>query len=356
VILGWSRNAPAPSVGLASLRQLATRHSIQKMKRAVIAISIGALVWLAGFGTAAVAGAAPLQIQALISPSGHGRLVVNNGEAPWVWEECAPDRSSCHPFGRGREIETKAASVGTVFRVRSHGATGVSPEWLGRLTATKRPRVDGIVRANEFVSPVPGQWKGGWEGEYSEMQLAACITAEAEDCITLTDPFYLRSCASDASFALEERFVGRYLRVANRRVGAGPPARPFVAVTSPYGDEVWRRSRNTSIAMLGQIAATTQTYPGECGPPPSGSALIDERGRALVDCQGGCRAILVARRNGRQLQVSRTLPSRSALLVPPPTELGLSSHKIKARLGAGRINFAVSVNGKRAAQRSVLIG
>lgn len=331
--------------------QAPDRSSYYSVMKMGIVLVVGVSAWVAGLSTAPPASASALQIQALILPSGSGHLLVNNGAAPWSWEACAPDRPSCRPVGRGREIETRGAPPGTVFRVKSQGAIGLSPEWRGRLASVKKPTIDGIIRANEFVSPLPGQWVGGWKNESSESQLSACATAAGRDCITLTDPLYVRSCGADASFSLGEKFVGTYLRVANRRIGATPPIRPAFAVTSPFGGEVWPQKRNTAVAMLGQIAPPTRTFPGECGPPPPGNAHIDAQGRALIDCQGGCHAVLEAGREGRQIQVSRTLPSRSALLAPPPAELRLTSRTIRARVGAGRVRFVVKVNGKTVAQR-----
>jgi hypothetical protein len=315
-----------------------------KMKVGSVLLA-GLSLWVAGLSAAPASSADALQVQALISPNGSGRLL----------EACAPGRS-CRSFGRGREIETKGATPGTVFRVKSHGATGLSPEWRGRLTPGSKPTIDGTIRANEFISPIPGQWVGGWKGEFSELQLSACTTAAGRDCTTLTDPHYVRSCGADASFALDVKFAGTYLRVANRRIGPSPPIQPAFAVTSPYGDDVWAQKSSTSVAVLGQIAAPTQAYPGECGPPPPGNAHIDEHGRALVECQGGCRTALVASRKGRQVQVSRNLPSRSALLVTPPAELRLASRTIHMRLGAGKVRFEVKVNGEVAARRFVAIG
>ncbi len=325
------------------------------MMKAGFALLVAVVVWTAGLTVASLASADALRMQALISANGSGRLLANSGAPPWVWEACTAGGSSCKPFGRGREIETNGAPPGTVFRVQSQGATGVSPEWRGRLTPVTKPTIDGINRANEFVNPIPGQWAGGWEGEFSELQLSACATAGGQGCTTLTDPQYERNCSADASFSLDEKFAGAYLRVANRRIGAPPPIRPAFAVTSPFGGEVWPQKRTTAVAMLGQIGTPTQANPGECGPPPPGNALIDAQGHALVDCQGGCRTALVASQKGDQVQVSRTLPSRGALLVTPPTELRLASRTVKARLGTGRVRFVVKVNGETAAQRFVLI-
>lgn len=317
----------------------------------VLAFMIAASATTAVLPPPLAASADVLRVQALIAPSGSGRLLVNNGSAPWSWEAC--NRSGCKPFAGGREIQTRGASAGTVFRVESHGDAGLSPEWRGRLTQIEPPGVDGVIRANDFVSPIPARWRGGWEGEFSETQLSACVTASGEDCTTLTDPSFPRSCAKDASFALDARFVGRFLRVANRRVGGGPLFRTAIAVTSPYGGEVWAGSRNTAVRIAGRIAAPTSAYIGECGPPPPGRAVIDQRGRAWVDCLSACRASLAASQNGVRLRVTRTLPSRSALLVTPPVMLRVPSRIIKARLGPGRVRLALEIDGKQVAQRSM---
>ena len=160
---------------------------------------MGLLVVLAAIGasaaTAVPASAAQgIKMQTLMNPDGSGRLFVNSSGGPWSWEACASDRTGCVPFGRGREIETKGARSGTVFRVKSQGLTTFSPEWRGHLRTVSPPTVHGVVRANEFVSPLPGTWRGGWASEDSEMQLSACATPQGHDCTTLTDWHYLRPC------------------------------------------------------------------------------------------------------------------------------------------------------------------
>lgn len=157
------------------------------MMKVRIVVLVGASILVGGLSAAAAGSADALRMQALISPGGSGRLLVSNGAAPWVWEACAPDRSSCRPFGRGREIETRGVPSGTVFQVESHGAGGVSPGWRSRLTPTSKPTVDGIVRANEYVNPTSGRWIGGWKGEFSGLQLSTCATAAGKGCTTHTD-------------------------------------------------------------------------------------------------------------------------------------------------------------------------
>jgi len=292
-----------------------------------------------------------IKTQALVNPDGTGRLLANYGTAPWLWEACRPNFASCAPFGkRDRTVEKVDAPPGTIFRVESEGATGVSPEWRGRVTQLKPPSVEGLIRANEFVSPVPGRWGGGWDGEFSQMQLSACATSAGQECIPLTNTHYARSCAGSASFTLDARFTGSYLRVAERRVGAGPPVEPAYGVTSPNVGEVWGRSRITSVAILGQIAPAVSPYPGECGPPPPGRAFISRQGIALVECPGGCRAALIGSRSGRQVRIERSVPEHDALLVPPPTSLRLPLRTLK---GTGTVRLIVQLDGEQVAQRTI---
>ncbi len=306
----------------------------------------------AGWGGVAPSSAESIRMQALVNANGSGHLFVNTSPGPWSWEACTSDLTDCEPFGKGREIETGHAAPGTVFRVKSRESTGVSPEWRGRVTQIKAPRVHGPIRANEFISPMAGMWSGGWKGEYSALQLSACATSTGQGCTSLTDPHYVRDCAASASFVLDAKFVGSFLRVANRRLGAGPLFSPPYATSSPHGAEVWRSSRNTSVAVVGQISPAVNDHPGECGPPPPGRALLSRRGVAFIDCQGGCRAALIAKRNGRYIRVKRNLSPRNALLVTPPVELRAPVRTILARFGEGRVRLVVRINGKQVAQRT----
>lgn len=322
------------------------------MRKVSTLASFVVLVMLAIYAPSA-SSAERIHIQARIDPDGSGRLSATTGVGVWSWQACEPGLTRCVPFGNGREIKTNGTPSGTVFRVRSDDATGVSPEWRGRVKQVKPPSVDGIIRANEFVSPIPGMWSGGWRGEFSEMQLSACATPAGQGCTALTDLHYVRNCAGSASFALDARFVGSYLRVAQGRIGAGPPVEPSYAVTSPYGAEVWGRSRITSAAVLGEIASAVNPYPGECGPSPRGRAHISKKGVAFIECPGGCRAALIVRANGRRARIVRKLPAQNALIVAPPTELHVPHTKLA---GMGSIRFVVKVDSWRVAQRTVLFG
>lgn len=327
------------------------------------------LVFVVGLATASGAiaasagvGSEEIKMQALLDDDGTGRLFVNNTDGPWHWESCTPGLRECRPFAGGREVSTAGIRPPAVFRVKSEGMVGLSPEWRGQVEQIAPPSVSGIIRANEFVSPVPGRWARGWEDESSELQLSACHTVSGKSCTTLTHSHYIRrSCSSlnasrSASFVIEDRFAGQYLRVADRRIGAGPHLRLAYAVGSPYGHEVWRRDRVTSVAVAGRIASPARGFPGECGPSVPGEGLISRHGVGFVRCSDKCRVTLTAGRAGRVVKAVLEVPqSRSALDVGPPEQVALPPGKL-AQLGEGSIKVALRVDGKLLAKRSIRAG
>ena len=307
---------------------------------------------------ASTAMAAPAQVrggkvemQALLADDGSGRLFVNNTDGPWRWESCTPRLTGCRRVAGERELSTRGIRPPAIFRVRSEGLVGISPEWRGRPEQIAPPSTAGSIRANEFVSPMPGRWARGWEAERSELQLAACSTAHGEDCTTLTDTHYPRrvcslTTAARASFVIPAQFAGKYLRVAERRLGAGPIARLAYAVSSPYGHPVWRRDRVTSAVVVGRIASPTHGFPGECGPPVPAEGAISKRGLGLVRCSEDCRATLVAGREGQTVRAKRTIAaSRGSLLVGPPEQIALPPGRL-AKLREGPITVALRVDGR----------
>jgi hypothetical protein len=332
------------------------------MRVLLLAFVVGLAGASAAIAAPAGTGSGEIRMQALLDDNGFGRLLVNNTDGPWRWQSCTPDLSDCQPLSGGREISTVGVRSPAVFRVESEGLTGTSPEWRGRVKQLAPPSVSGVIRANEFVSPVPGRWALGWEGEFSELQLSACHTASGNDCTTLTDSHYVRrECSSrdasqSGSFVIEARFAGRYLRVANRRIGVGPPLRLAYAVTSPYGGDAWPRDRITSVATVGLIAAPTRDFPGECGPPVPSEGSISKHGLGFVRCSERCRATLTAGRAGRVVRVKREVAqSRSGLDVGLPERVVLPASKM-ARLGEGSIRVALRVDGKLLAKRNVHLG
>jgi hypothetical protein len=306
-----------------------------------------------------------IRIQTFVEPNGTGRLYASTSSTsvpPFAWEACTPDLKSCEPFARGTEMKTTGAAAGTVFRVEDGGGeTGVSPEWRGPVKSLAPPRVAGVVAANEFVSPLRGLWSGGWKGENSELQLSACATEAGGGCVALTDPHYLRpECTSNDSFLLGTDLTGRYLRVTNRQSG-GPhaeapyavgPAPPRYEVARPrLLSEVWGRSRNTSVAIVGQIKPASQLPAGECGPPPTPAATISAAGVARVECGGGCTAVLVGTRKGRRQLVTRRILPQDLLRPQAALEMGLPAAALK-RLGGGTIRLNVVIDGTALAHRT----
>lgn len=311
--------------------------------------ALATLLILGGGVPSSVVSADRIRMQILTDPDGYGRILINTAGGPWTWEACQPSLDRCVPFGRGREIDTKKAAPGTIFRVSGSGSSSLSPRWDGRVSRVRLPGAGGLVRGNEFVSPVGAVWRGGWKGEYSEFQLAACDSPTGVNCVSLTDPRYERECAArSAAIVLDPMYAGRYLRIADRRVGAGPLIRPASAVLSPNGDEIWGRDRATAVAVVGQIAAPVSAYPGECGPPPPAQGSISSRGVATVRCQAGCQAELVARAGGATRRVVRRLPEQDILVLAPPTELS-----VRGGLPQGRVRLVLQIDGRKLAQRTV---
>jgi hypothetical protein len=318
------------------------------MRLLLLAMAIGLIAASGAEAAPAGGGSGGIHMQALLDDDGTGRLFVNNADGPWRWESCTPPLTDCRRIAGGRELSTRGVRPPAVFRVRSEGLVGVSPKWRGQLRQVAPPSVTGFIRANEFVSPMPGRWARGWEDEQSELQLSACVTAQGKDCTTLTHTHYLRDCSVpdslNASFVIPEEFAGRYLRVAERRLGAGPIIRAMYAVSSPYGGRILRRDGATAVAVVGRIASPTRDFPGECGPPVPGEGSISKRGLGFVRCSEDCRATLIAGRAGRVVKAERTIAaSRGSLFVGPPEQIALPPGRL-AKLGEGPITVALRVD------------
>ena len=300
-----------------------------------------------------VAGAETIRMQALLNPDGSGHLFVNTGAGePFSWEACAPDLSICTPFTVGREISTVGAQPDTVFRVSnaSDTATGVSPVWRGNLVSLAPPSISGVLRANELVTPIPGQWRGGWDGAKDWMQLAACTTPTAIRCTTLTHSHYAEGCRNDAA-VLDPAFTGDYLRVADENVGAGPHFILQYGVGSPYGFEIWKPGPTTATALAGRIRRAAGPRTAKCGPPPVNEASISRQGVAVVRCGLGCHAVLIAKNGRRKAHVFRKV-RRGRSFQYRPIVLTLP-RRARARLEPGRTRLIVRINGRRVARRTV---
>lgn len=272
----------------------------------------------------------------------------------WSWDACAPDLSTCRPFATGRIVSTNGAEAGILFRATSNfGATASSPIWHGPVSAAGPPSVNGPIRANELVTPVAGQWNGGWAGASDRFQLSACATPAGGGCTTLTHSNYPRQCP-DTAVVLDPFFTGRYLRVANRRLGAGPYLSLAYAVGTPYGYEVWQAGPTISTAVVGRIGRSTRGRAASCGAPPIVEASISKEAIATVTCGLGCRISLVAQRGRRSIRLLEEVVRPKRGTVRGPVRLHVP--RLLHRLGAGRVSMIVMVNGRRVAQRTVLLG
>jgi len=321
------------------------------------------LAFLTLVGTIALGGGDAMaleraEISTSLNPDGSGSMITNSQTNPsdevWSWEACEPDLSSCAPFATGRIVSTDGAAAETVFRVTSSlGATALSPVWHGNVAATGLPSVAGTVRANELVSPVAGQWSGGWDGGGDLFQLAACMTLSGTGCTTLTHSNYPRQCPGTA-VVLDPFFTGRYLRVADWRLGAGPYVMPLYAVVTPYGHRGWEPRPTVSAAVVGRIAPATRDRAASCGPPPLVEAAISRRGIATVTCGLGCRIVLIARRGTRSVRLVREVARPTPGRLRGPIALGIPRPKLD-RLDPGRVRIVVKVNGVRAARRTTLL-
>jgi hypothetical protein len=331
--------------------------SVRVTRAFLSALAIGLLAAAGAVAAPADGRSDGVRMQALLDEDGTGRLFVNNTDGPWHWESCTPELTDCRQMKGGRELSTRGIQTPAVFRVKSEGMVSISPEWRGRVTQIAPPSVKGIIRANEFVSPIPGKWERGWETEYSEMQLSACATPDGDDCTTLTDTHYVRrGCSPSASFVIDAKFAGQYLRLADRRLGAGPIARLAYAVTSPYGHQVWRRDGVTSVAVVGRIASSVRDFPGECGPSVPSEGSISKRGIGFVRCSKACRVTLTAGRAGRMVRAERAISSsRSGLYIGPPQPIALPPVKL-AQLGEGPVRVVLRVDGRLRAKGLIHVG
>jgi hypothetical protein len=230
-------------------------------------LAAGTIAWIPTYAGAVERANVSTNLRA----NGSGLLIANSQTNPedetWAWQACSSDLSSCVAFGKGRTISTSGARPNTRFRATSsYGATAVSSLWRGSLRPLKPPTVTGTPRANKRVTPGPGQWHGGWTDDYDVFQLAACKSPKGLRCTTLTDLHYPDSCP-DGAAVLDPQFTGSYLRVADRRIGAGTAFNDF-AVPTPYGGKIWSADRMTSVTIAGRIAKATGPRTIKCGPPP----------------------------------------------------------------------------------------
>jgi hypothetical protein len=234
---------------------------------ALLVLAAATMAWIPSGATAAESATLSTSLNA----NGSGFLIANSQTNPetevWVWQACSADLSTCSPFGSGRSISTDGAQPNTRFKATSsYGAIGTSSLWLGGLRPLSSPRISGLIKGNQRVTPGPGRWRGGWSDDYDIFQLAACKSPKGLHCTTLTDLNYPEKCPRGAA-VLDPIFTGSYLRVADQRIGTGTVFLDF-AVGSPYEGKLWTANQSTSVAIIGRIAKATGPRASSCGPPP----------------------------------------------------------------------------------------
>jgi hypothetical protein len=315
--------------------------------RCVPVLGLAAVVVFSGADLAS--GSESASIQAILSAYGTGEMIANSQTNPsgetWSWQTCKTDGTGCTAFPNGlangqtahngQIAGTVGAPSETVFKaVASDGPVATSPVWHGNVTPGAPPSVVGALRANALVTPVAGTWSGGWDGDFDQFQLAACVQPNGTNCITLTDPRAPGGCPKEAA-VIDPFFAGRYLRVADQRWGVNTYF-AVQALGSPYEGTAWLAGPSTSVAVVGQIAPATGPREASCGPGPPFSATISRTGVATVRCALLCTLTL------RAVHGRRTASTHATTLTRPlrPKMLRLPS-RARLRLGKGPAVFTV---------------
>jgi hypothetical protein len=292
-------------------------------------------------------------------------MIANSQSNPsgetWSWQACRADGTECAAFDFGRIVGTGAAASGTVFSATSSlGATATSAVWHGNVSPATPPAVSGVVRANALVTPVPGTWNGGWDGDRDVTQLAACAGANGSGCTSLTDEHYPAGCRSGAA-VIDPVFTGRYLRVGNRRRGSGEALAAF-AVGSPYSSDVMAAGPTTAVAIVGPIGPSEGPRQATCGPRPivcrpgiarsacitAPTATISGRGVARVRCLSACTVTLRAQRGRNSRRISRSLSKNDVVTVQ-------FSRRALASLGGRQVRLRVFVDGQERERRTIKV-
>ena len=319
-----------------------------RSKGAVLTAALALLV--SGSEASSTQALGRLPFQTLLNTDGSGQVFMNNGSTP-SWQACRPDLTTCAPFATGN-FSTGDAPPETVFWA---GADLVTPVWRGNLRELGPPSAQGKVRGNEVVTPVAGQWTGGWEDDYDALTLSICKSATGENCLVINDEGRQGECGARGATLIDPAFAGRYLQVVDRRYGWGTA---FAGVGHPdyYPAEKFEPDARVSIAVVGKIAPATGPPSVDCGAPPLTEASIAADGSAEVTCQiVGCRAVLIARRGGRTARLARKLPSTPLVRRPAPAKLRLPPSSME-RLEGDPILVVVKINGSTAARRTVKLG
>jgi hypothetical protein len=319
------------------------------MRRRLTAGTVSLACALGMMCTGPASAAEKAVVEAFLTPDGSGELLASENFREgkgWSWEACTASLANCVQYATGEATTTARAMPETVFRATSRaGVSALSPVWHGKVRSLGPPSVRGQILANELVTPIAGQWSGGWDGDYDWTQLAACATPAGTDCTTLTDQHFNGSCPTGAA-VLDPAFVGQYLRVADQRVDAEAGIELY-AISSPYHHgEIWQAGPLNSVAIVGKIGRAEGPRKAECGPPPIvAAASISKRGIIKFQCTLGCHITAIGRRGARVVRIhSKGLQFSNELQFSPDK---------RAYIAGGPVQVSVLIDGKRVAHRVV---
>lgn len=270
-------------------------------------------------------------------PAGNPVLVANfspdSGLATPTWSLCPPGGAACQPTGvKSQVLEPGPTEAGTTFEatVTYKGVTyrARSSPWLGRLTATSRPRLEGEARVGARVTPVAGEWSGGWGDEGNVLSVVACRPRDMRDCVTIAHPWVLGGFRG----RIDPRWSGYYLFAYDVREPADA-IHPAIGYVVPQ-----------AIAVPPLSAMVARSEP--LGPVRGPSLRLRRRARRLpngrlaighVRCARGCRvAVSVRDLYGRRpFQQAQTTVHGSATLVVREPGLRYPDGPIIARVRVG---------------------
>lgn len=204
------------------------------MRRSLVA----ACCVLAWFVLPAAASAQTARIsQQVFDPQGDPLLTANpspdGAKGEVTWPICSPGSGPCRLAAPGPVLTPGEQPAGTTFlasvEFEGQASSDTSDPWLGRVTATAPPRLEGKPVVGKTVTPSAATWTGGWGGEYEDLRVQACRTATAQRCKSLTAPLFFEQ-AADPSATIPARYAGWYLFAADQRL---PADSVFAAPATP---------------------------------------------------------------------------------------------------------------------------
>ena len=214
------------------------------------------------------------------------------------WWTC-PAGDACRSTAKGTRVEPGETPRGTIFEsdlgyaLQQHER---SPVWLGRVTATVAPGLEGAAVPGQRIRPLAATWTGGWGDERSVTVVLACPSPSRTDCEYLTNAGGQTAWGDRQVLA---QHAGRYLYAVEYRTAGvvKEPALPAPgAVTRP--------------APSALVAVSPPAGPVAVDPP---AASVSLRARALragkrvtvgtVSCSARCTVVVTAGESRRRLSV-----------------------------------------------------